>query len=283
MKRKILFPDKNKNKNKECRKPKKSLGQHFLRDQKIQDRITNDFKGVAKAIIEVGPGQGALTKGLAALAVTYLVVEKDLSLIEYLKKYVTDEQIIIADALEIDWNKFIEEKNLQSVWLVSNLPYNISAPLFVKFLKSSHIKYMTLMFQLEVGEKILGSGEMNRLHGLSSPYLDIKVLNHVSKNSFWPKPKVESIVLSMVRREEGCEQSQMPLLPLKEIDSYENFLRELFKYKRKQILTVLKSFNSSVDLVALLNELQLDHRMRAEDLDLKQVISLYKGYKNLCQ
>ncbi|MBF0299878.1 MAG: ribosomal RNA small subunit methyltransferase A [Oligoflexia bacterium] len=272
--------------------PKKSLGQHFLKDQKIQLKITSDFIDTADAIIEVGPGAGALTKWLVVSCEKrgkpFFVIEKDQLLGESLQNLLKKDQIVIGDALEIDWNEFVKEKKIDSlngfskVWLVSNLPYNISAPLFVNFVKSSSIKYLTLMFQKEVGEKIVGKKGMNRLKCLSNPFWEVKVLDHVSRNSFWPKPAVDSIVLSLTKRD-------TELLAKSEINDYEFFLKELFKFKRKQLLTVFKSFNYNKfnncnnidDVKKILDDLQIDYKIRAEDLSMEQIINLYLSVNKL--
>lgn len=251
----------------------KDLGQHFLNDQKVISKITEDFKDVSKNIIEVGPGPGVLTKNLAAHKIPLHVIEKDKRMVDYLGPILSSESINFTDALQIDYSEFINEKKIsEELWLVSNLPYNISTPLLMKFLKTPEIKYMTLMFQKEVADKVFAFSTkknfMGSLMGLSQTYFETSLLCKVPPGAFIPPPKVDSAVISFKRIEN-------PIIPISEIDKLENFLRTVFKFKRKQLGNVLKTYTTSDKLSEMFSKMNIETSVRAEALSLGQLQQMY--------
>ena len=256
----------------------KSLGQHFLRDQGVIEKICTDFKDRAEAILEIGPGPGILTESLAnrakAESLPFFVIEKDDRFPEYLRQFIEPSQITMTDALAVKLSEFFKEKNIdqKKIWLVSNLPYNISTPLLVNFLQATEIKYMTLMFQKEVADKVFPFSTtknfMGSLHALTQAYFDCALLCKVPPGAFSPPPKVDSAVLTMVRKE-------TPLVPFAEFHNFEKFLRTLFAQKRKQLGGLLKS-SFPIELIQTSFEsLSIPLTIRAEALTLDQVIALY--------
>lgn len=266
----------------ELPKADKSLGQHFLRDQNVIDKICNDFSGEAQAIVEIGPGPGILTEFLAkrseAEKLPFFVIEKDERFPEYLVQFISTDQITLTDALAVHLSAFFKEKSIdqKKIWLVSNLPYNISTPLLVNFLQAPEIKYMTLMFQKEVADKVFPFSTtknfMGSLLALTQTYFDCALLCKVSPGAFNPPPKVDSAVLTMVRRE-------TPLVPLSEFHALEKFLRLLFSQKRKQLGGLLKSSFPMPLIESSFNSLSIPLTIRAEALTLEQVIALYRMLK----
>lgn len=252
----------------------KELGQHFLRDQHIIKKITEDFTGTPDAIVEVGPGPGVLTKFLAEHGHPFYVIEKDERFPELLKNFLPLENIFLEDALKFDWQSFLKIKNLKNknIWLVSNLPYNISVPLLMTFMKLSEIKRMTLMFQKEVGEKTYlldnKKNQMNSLLALSLTYFETKQLCKVLPGAFTPPPKVDSVVVSFQRKE-------APLISLKEFGSFEKFLRLIFSQKRKQLGGILKSQNSKAALEEIWQKTSILPTVRAEALSLSEIHLLF--------
>lgn len=243
-------------------KANKDLGQHFLKDQNIISKICSDHSGQTCGILEIGPGPGILTKHLAGLNRPYHVVEKDSRFEEILNSILSPNQITIADALDVDLDFF------DQTWLVSNLPYNVASPLLVKFLKLNKIKFMTLMFQKEVGNRILTT-DMNSLGALSQNYFEISTLCQVPPGAFSPPPKVNSIVLTFKRREN-------PRVPLDQFEIFEKFLRILFKMRRKQLGNVLKSNFDMEKVIKAFSELNIKMTERAENLTLTNVIDLFE-------
>ena len=253
----------------------KELGQHYLKDKSVIEKIVTDFSSEAQAIIEVGPGPATLTRDLAALGLPFYVVERDERFLPLLGEFLKAEQIVHADALAIDWEEFIstrEDLRGKKVWLVSNLPYNISAPLTINFVKSGAITFMSLMYQLEVGRKIAPtqgeSNTMNSLLALCQTYYQVKSLCKVAPGAFSPPPQVQSVVLSFSRIE-------APRFELSQWRELEKFLRLAFSQKRKQLAGVLKASYALSRIKECLEELNLPATVRSEALSLEQIQSLY--------
>ncbi|WP_412470272.1 MULTISPECIES: 16S rRNA (adenine(1518)-N(6)/adenine(1519)-N(6))-dimethyltransferase RsmA [unclassified Halobacteriovorax] len=252
----------------------KELGQHFLNNQNIITKITDDYADVAKNIIEVGPGPGILTKHLAAHDGNLNVVEMDTRMIEYLGPIVKEENILFTDALALDFDQFISDKNISDeLWLVSNLPYNISTPLLLKFLQTPAIKYMTLMFQKEVADKVFAFASkknfMGSLMALSQTYFKTSLLVKAPPGAFTPPPKVDSAVISF-------ERLESPVIPLSEFSKFEKFLRAVFQFKRKQLGKVLKTYAPADKIAEALAKINQPLTVRAEALKLDDLQNLYK-------
>lgn len=253
----------------------KALGQHFLTDQKTISMITSDFASEADIIIEVGPGPGVLTKKLSELKLPLYLIEKDDRFIEDLKDLTP--HVFNQDALEFDWKRFLKPFSGKKIWLVSNLPYNVGTPLFLKFLQLEQIKLMTLMFQKEVGEKTYLREQKNTTSGLltlSSIYFDSKVLRKVPPGCFSPPPKVHSIVVSYQRKEN-------PQFCLNEFSEVDRWTRIIFSQKRKQLGTVLKG-SINADQLEKLKELKPEIlKARSESLSLNQIYDLVSHLRSL--
>ena len=180
---------------------KKSLGQNFLKDQNIINKII-DLKNIKnKNIVEIGPGNGALTeKILDRNPNSLIVIEKDNYLYKNLKEKFKNHKTISFyndDILKIDLEKIIKKNSI----IFGNLPYNISSQILVKLIKFKNwppkFSDLILMFQKEVAEKILGKS-YGRLSIIANYRL--KYLNKfdISANCFFPKPKVISSVIHLV-------------------------------------------------------------------------------------
>ncbi len=255
-------------------KADKDLGQHFLRDQNVINKITNDFTEECDVIIEVGPGPAVLTQHLSKHGKPLYIIEKDTRFVEYLDEYVKKENQFIQDALKFEWKKFLKDNDLndKKIWLVSNLPYNVGTVLFTQFLTVPQIKFMSLMFQKEVGEKTYireVKNQMNGLLTLSLNYFKSKALIKVAPGAFTPPPKVDSIVVSYERIED-------PEISIKDFKKLNTFTRLLFSNKRKQISSVLKAQYSKEQLANAFEKSNIKSNLRAEALDFKEVIFLFK-------
>jgi 16S rRNA (adenine1518-N6/adenine1519-N6)-dimethyltransferase len=259
-------------------KTKKSLGQHFLIDQEVIKSITSDFSSEARAIIEVGPGPGILTQDLANHNLPIHVVDKDVRFPEYLKGIINSDCIHITDALGFDFEEaFIDWgwSNFSPIWLVSNLPYNVSTPLLVKFIQIERITLMTLMFQREVADKAFAidtrkGKSMNSLMALCQTYFEVTLLCKVAPEAFNPPPKVDSAVLSFRRLEN-------PKISLNEFKPFEKYLRKVFQQKRKQLGTVLKPHYPAEKLAFAFEQNHLERTVRAESLELTDIQNLFKS------
>jgi 16S rRNA (adenine1518-N6/adenine1519-N6)-dimethyltransferase len=227
-------------------RPRKRFGQHFLHDPGVLARLV-DAIGVAKNdfVVEIGPGEGALTRPLLERAETLHAIELDRDLAARLAADFPDKLVVHqADALEFDFALFPP-----GMRLVGNLPYNISTPLLFHLGKfAARVRDMHFMLQLEVVERMVAApstAAYGRLSVSLQARFRMKKLFKVSKGAFRPPPKVESAV---VRLE--------PLAQILEID--EDLLRKAFSARRK----TLKNALPGVDLVSL----GIDPKLRPENL-----------------
>ncbi|MBY0515808.1 MAG: 16S rRNA (adenine(1518)-N(6)/adenine(1519)-N(6))-dimethyltransferase RsmA, partial [Bacteriovoracaceae bacterium] len=245
---------------------------HFLHSPHVIKSITEDRPENCDAIIEVGPGPAVLTPYLVKHGLPVYAFEMDKRFKEILEGVIPHDHLVMADALTVDWNEFLLERGHKRAWLVSNLPYNISVPLTLSFMKCSSIIQMTLMYQKEVAEKFLpkpGKNTMSSLHALAEIFFKTSRLCDVPPGAFQPPPKVMSQVLSFKRKIEST-------LPLEEWSSIELFFRLMFQNRRKQLKGILKERMGEESLKTLFAELKVPESVRAEALTFEQVIKLYQ-------
>ncbi len=194
-------------------KPKKSLGQHFLKDMQIARRIAetlNAYKNLP--VLEIGPGTGVLTQFLLEEGHDLTVVELDWESVDYLRVHfpVLENKIIADDFLQLDLSRLFEGKPF---CVIGNYPYNISSQIFFKVLDyKDHVPCCSGMIQKEVAER-LAAGPGSKTYGIISVLLqvwyDIEYLFTVSEQVFDPPPKVKSAVIRMTRNNRvslGCDE-----------------------------------------------------------------------------
>lgn len=257
----------------------KSFGQHFLSSPSVVKKITSPLPLGTQAIVEVGPGPAVLTPHLACYQLPTFVIEMDERFVELLIPVVGTENVYRQDALLFDWQQFIMEKKLNHIWLVSNLPYNVSVPLTLSFMRIPEIKNMTLMYQKEVAEKILPKdlrNSMGSLHALTRTQFEISHVVNAPPGAFVPPPKVDSQVLHFKRRE-------IPLIELQQIDPFESYLRLAFGQRRKQLGGILRNEWGSEITQHCLEEVGLAPNIRAEALSFEEVLNLYQAYSQYQQ
>ena len=218
---------------------KKSLGQNFLSDKNIIRKIINLINIKNKDVIEIGPGLGALTDEiLKKKPKSLFVIEKDFLLVEKLKKkYIKNNNLKIFndDILKFNIEKICKNKSI----IFGNLPYNISSQILVKILNfkkwTPKFTDLILMFQKELGDKIIGkfsSSNYGRLSILSNYRLDVSNKFLVSPSCFFPKPKVNSLVIHFTPKK---------ITPsIKYIKNLEKITNIFFSNKRKMINKNLK-------------------------------------------
>ena len=267
---------------------KKGLGQHFLIDQKILQKIIRVANLKSEDIIlEIGPGIGTLTLELAKKVKKVIAIEKDPKMIEILKellKNLKNVKIIEGDILKIFNFQFsifkqIPSSKLQApknYKLVANIPYYLTSPLIRKFLEAKNPpKLMVLMVQKEVAERICAKPpDMNLLAVSVQFYSRPEIISFVSKKSFWPSPKVDSAILRIA-----------PLIntdkKLINADLFFRIVRAGFSQPRKQILnnlvTGLKLDKGEVKSWLLKNKIK--PTQRAETLTIKDRLKLTKTYQ----
>lgn len=186
-------------------KPKKHLGQHFLHDQNICERIAQavtPLDGVE--LLEIGPGTGALTRKLVPHFPAMKVIDIDTESIAFLKenKVLPEENIIEGDFLQADAAQFF---NGRPFTVAGNFPYNISSQILFQVYHNRHlVPQMVGMFQKEVAQRI-ASGPNNKDYGILSvlvqAFYDTRYLFTVNEGAFIPPPKVKSGVIRLMRKE----------------------------------------------------------------------------------
>ena len=212
-------------------KPKKSLGQNFLIDKNIIDKIIKASEvNSGDEILELGPGTGNLTKSIVSQKPKKIyVIEKDENLANALEKQFLDKvNIIKKDILKIPYEFYSEKKFL----ILGNLPYNISTKILADWWLNNklNVSKMILMFQKEVAERILAdvnSKEYSRITILSKWKFDIKKVIDVKANSFFPKPKVQSTVLKFIPKKKFHN--------IKDPKNLEKITKVFFSQRRKMI------------------------------------------------
>ena len=238
---------------------KKSLGQNFLIDRNIIKKIIDEVEVKNKDIIEIGPGQGALTDEILKRKPKSLsIIEKDFNLARQLKlKYSKNKNIIIfnTDVLEFD----IEKLCCKGCIIFGNLPYNISSQILVKIIKFKKwppdFSSLILMFQKELGEKIIAkfpSKNYGRISILSNYRLNIFDKFLVSPNCFYPKPKIKSLVIHF-RLKKEIEFN------IKDIQNLEKITNILFSNKRKMINKAIKKILNTKE-IGMIDDIQIKSR-----------------------
>jgi 16S rRNA (adenine1518-N6/adenine1519-N6)-dimethyltransferase len=175
----------------------KGLGQNFLIDKNVLNKIINaaDLKP-DDFILEVGPGLGVLTQELAEKAKQVVAIEKDKTMIEILKETLRDFKNVVVEQGDI-----LETKNpfIKKYKVVANIPYYLTSPLIRKFLEEKNPpEEMVLMLQEEVAKRICAKpGEMSLLAASVQFYAEAKIISVVSKNCFWPAPKIDSAIIKI--------------------------------------------------------------------------------------
>lgn len=248
---------------------KKGLGQHFLLDLNLTRKISGLTKaGADHTVIEVGPGPGGLTRALLETGAQVIAVERDARVIpvmdELASAYPGQLTTIETDALAYDETKIAPQGSI----IASNLPYNISTELLVKWLTVAPRWWsrMVLMFQREVGDRILaapGSKTYGRLSVISQAASQPRLGFHLPARAFTPPPKVDSSVLVFDRKEVDSAL----------IRSLEKVTAAAFGQRRKMLRSTLKPIFGE-RLADVLNELNIDETARAETLHVEQFVQL---------
>ena len=257
-------------------RPKKSLGQNFLIDIKILEKIVNITKIENKTILEVGPGTGNLTTYiLKKNPKKVVVIEKDTIMAKKLIDTFNNQIAVINDdILNIDENLLISEK----VIVFGNLPYNISTEILSKWIINLKNNFwfdkLILMFQKEVADRIIAkfnTSAYGRLSILSNWKLNIKKICDIKPESFLPRPKIDSSLLYFSPKKNFYQ--------IRNPKNLEKITRIFFNHRRKMIK---KPFNQLFNGdQKVLDELDIDLNLRPQNLDFNTYYKLTEAYEKL--
>ena len=256
---------------------KKSLGQNFLIDENIINIIVDVINIKDKAILEVGPGTGNLTRALLEKKPKkFFAIEKDKNLATLLQAEFNNEiNIINEDILNINENIISNEELI----VFGNLPYNISTEILCKWILNLNddkiwFSNLILMFQKEVADRIISNfncSNYGRLSILANWKLDVKKIIDINSNSFKPKPKIDSSLLFFSPKKNFYR--------IKNPKNLEKITRIFFNHRRKMLK---KPFNQLFNGdQKILDKLKIDLNLRPQNLDLNTYYQLTNEYENL--
>lgn len=252
---------------------KKSFGQNFLKDYNIVQKIVRSADIKANSlVIEIGPGGGALTQELSKFANKVLAYEIDTrleSILDVNLKSCNNVDIIYDDFLNRDLKQDLLNYTYEHLYVVSNLPYYITTPIITKIITEEiNVEKIVVMVQKEVGDRFgakPGSRDYNSLTVFMNYYFDIDKLFIVNRNSFIPKPNVDSIIISLTKKDS--------IFKVVDRDLFFKLIRDSFKYKRKTLRNNLKGYNLEIVEKVLVNH-HLDLSVRAEQLPLNVFVDI---------
>jgi len=257
-------------------KAKKSLGQNFLIDRNILEKIVNTTTVTDKTILEVGPGTGNLTSFILKNSPKKMfVIEKDDNLANSLNENFKDQITIINDdILNVDENSLFNEK----VTVFGNLPYNISTEILSKWIINSKdifwFDHLILMFQKEVADRIIAkfnTSTYGRLSILSNWKLNVEKICDIKPESFSPRPKIDSSLLFFSPKKNFYK--------IKDPKNLEKITRVFFNHRRKMLK---KPFNQLFNgNQKVLDEFKIDLNLRPQNLDFDTYYQLTMAFENL--
>ena len=248
-------------------KTKKSLGQNFLIDTSIVNRIIKsvDVKDNEK-ILEVGPGIGYLTKELKSFNSDLTCFEIDLDTKKYLDKLVdVKTKVIYKDFMKVDLNEYYNKDD--KIHVIANIPYYITTPIIEKIIDSNlNILDMTLMVQKEVADRLSSkpkSSEYGYITVYLNYYFEVNKLFNVDKNCFNPAPKVDSAIIQLKKKDKIKVNEEV----------FFKLIKDSFSLKRKNLRNNLREYDLD-KIETILSNHGLSLTSRAEELSLEVFIDI---------
>ena len=263
----------------------KSLGQNFLIDTNVIDRILEGARvQEGDYVIEVGPGIGTLTKEMGRTAEKVVAIEIDKTLIPILEETLADFpniEVINQDILKVDVQELVKEKlNGGPVKLIANLPYYITTPIVMKFLEEDiPVTDIVVMVQKEVADRMNAQPNSKDYGALSVAvqyYCDTEIVAKAPRHMFMPQPNVDSTVIGLHVREEKKYN----------VDNEDIFFKTVkasFGQRRKTLLNSLGGlgFLSKDQIKIALQEANIDEKRRGETLSIEEFASLSKAVNRI--
>lgn len=252
---------------------KKKYGQNFLKDESIPNKIVAASKIPRDTlVVEIGPGAAALTIKLAQVAERVLAYEIDESLRDILTeklKSFSNIDLIFDDFLMRNLSEDLKNYHYRFLYVVANLPYYITTPILMKIIQSGiTVDKIVIMVQKEVGDRFCASPKSRDYGSITvflNYYFNVRKLFMVSRNCFIPKPNVDSVILSLERKES--------LLPVTDFSLFSRLVRDSFQYKRKNLRNNLKEYDLS-KIESILHQYQYQLTNRAEEIPLEVFVEI---------
>jgi 16S rRNA (adenine1518-N6/adenine1519-N6)-dimethyltransferase len=247
---------------------KKRFGQNFLKDENLLKKIVTSANIKGEKVIEIGPGMGALTKYIVKDVSFLYAYEVDTTLKDHLSKLFHNQdnmKIIYEDFLEADLSIYQGD-----VSVIGNIPYNITSPIIFKLIGTDAVKKIVIMIQKEVGERIIATPNTKAYNALSvilQTNYDIKKIVDVHKKMFYPVPKVDSVVIQMIKKADLDER-------------FQTFVKACFKQKRKTLANnLLEALISDKERVYnVLKTLNYTNDVRAEAIKQSDFVNLFNYF-----
>ena len=266
------------------KKPRSKLGQVFLKDKNILDKIVR-YADVREGewVLEIGPGRGALTEFLLMRGANVIAFEIDPKLVSELKKsyglLLGDRLILVEeDFLRADLKEKLKEHGIPApLKVVSNIPYYITTPILEKLIKERELfSEIYLTIQKEVARRLVASPDTSEYGSLTlylAMFFDIEVLFNIPKTCFRPIPKVDSAFVKMKVREE-------PPIEVSDPKFLEKLIRFSFGGRRKKLKTVLKNNFGKLEFDKIESESGISLDRRGETLSLEEFEKLARTVKD---
>lgn len=254
-------------------KPKKSFGQNFMLDQRVNLTFAHAVRSFGEGVVvEIGAGTGSLTNHLLESATVVHAIERDRDLIPILKEQFADAEkngsLVLheADGARFDLANVLQ-KNHPGV-LVGNLPYHLTSSVVLLALKHrALLKGMVFLVQKEVADRLIAPPN-NKDYGFLTVVVKLAFtlerVTNVDRSAFWPVPKVDSSIIKLTTRDSGISQ-------ITDIDQFIKFVREIFQKRRKKLSTILAHRLTKDNF----KNLGIDPNLRPENLDPKSFLVLY--------
>ena len=258
--------------------PKKSLGQNFLTDPGVVDKIVSAARITREdCVIEIGPGLGGLTQVLSDRAAAVMAVEIDKRLVAILKEVFADNsriEILEGDILKTSVNALMKERGWQTAKLTANIPYYITTPVILGLLENHcPLSLITVIVQLEVAERLTakpGGKEYGALSLAAAYYADVSLAAIVPRNCFFPRPHVSSAIVILDKKK--------PLLNPYDEEMLFKCIKAAFSHRRKTLINCLRAQDwvnkGREELLAILQTCGFDENIRGEELSLDEFIRL---------
>ena len=251
---------------------KKSFGQNFIKEKNIVEKIVNvsDIPNDT-LIIEIGPGAGSLTELLVKTDNNVICYEIDTRLEEILSdkfKNFSNIRFIFNDFLKCDVSNDIKDYSYTHIYVIANLPYYITTPIISKIIDDLDVDKMVLMVQKEVGDRFTaspGTKDYGSISVFLQSYFDVKQEFFVSRNCFIPKPNVDSVIISLSKKQEKRN--------IKNREIFQKLIRDSFQFKRKTLRNNLKGYPlDKIELI--LKKYGHDLSSRAEVLSVIEFVEI---------